>query len=202
MAGLRGGARSAPLDALRTYLCTTGRTNKPAICTLTCGNVSPSAYPYVEPHTTRLAPFDGIFHSVSQPCLPSITSRPLDTLITTDLTLDDPLRPRTTPAPSQAEKANAMASTATVHEHGHDQDGLNNPLSPLSSGRQSPSRKETILSLVEMLLQESGHAARGPAYISFVRPSTHFVKVKAQTPSFEDDRDVRESTQQRSIRSS
>jgi hypothetical protein len=29
------------------------------------------------------------------------------------------------------------------------------PVSPTPSGRQSPSRRETILSLVEMLLQES-----------------------------------------------
>ncbi|RXW18992.1 hypothetical protein EST38_g6867 [Candolleomyces aberdarensis] len=47
------------------------------------------------------------------------------------------------------------------------------PLS--SSGRQSPSRKDTILSLVEMLLQESGNMSKGP---------------KGQPPSFEDDRDV------------
>lgn len=60
-----------------------------------------------------------------------------------------------------------MASTANIHE----QDGPNSPLSPLSSGRQSPSRKDTILSLVEMLLQESGHAARGSSH-SFV--TTHY----------------------------
>ncbi|KAF6743642.1 hypothetical protein DFP72DRAFT_1020164 [Ephemerocybe angulata] len=65
-----------------------------------------------------------------------------------------------------------MASTTDITE------AAEVPTSPESpSGRHSPSRKDTIISLVQMLLQESENAARGEF-------------VKTQTPSFEDDRDV------------
>ena len=86
----------------------------------------------------------------------------------------------------------ASTSTPTILENEAPAPMSPPPTSPgPSSGRHSPSRKDTILSLVEMLLQESGAAARGAPHTPYHKSFDPPIPAKTLPPSFEDDRDVR-----------
>jgi hypothetical protein len=74
-----------------------------------------------------------------------------------------------------------------------------NDLTVLSPGgatptRKQPTRRETIMSLVEMLLESHNDDAAGQGNVCLTRPDWYPKQIlpgSSQSPNFEDDRDVR-----------